>query len=68
MCLYHMHQKTGKIEITLDKDGNPTGYKLNFKKADEFYFIDQPYGDYSSSGNLNDPSQNWSDASESCSC
>ena len=56
---------TGKIEITL-KDERPVDHNLYLKKADEYYFVNQPYGDFTKNGKINDGT--WTEEAEKCTC
>ena len=55
----------GKIEINLE-NGQEVGYNVYLKKADEYWFINQPFSDFSKNGDLNKGT--WDEASETCSC
>ncbi len=56
---------TGKVILDLDNQ-TITGYHVSLKKADEYWFINEPYSDFKENGKLNDGS--WTSEYETCSC
>ncbi len=56
---------TGKVEMTIE-NGNVVGYNLYLKKADEYWFINQQFSDFSKNGKINEGT--WSEEAEVCSC
>ncbi len=55
----------GKVEINIE-NGKEVGYNLSLKKGDEYWFINEPYSDFSKNGNLNVGT--WNEQAETCSC
>ncbi len=55
----------GKIELNL-QDGKTMGYNVFLKKGDEFWFMNEPFSDFSKNGDLNKGS--WNEQAETCSC
>lgn len=55
----------GKIELNL-QDDKKVGYNVYLKKGDEYWFINEPFSDFSKNGDLNQGS--WSEEAENCSC
>ncbi len=55
----------GKVIINTTNN-NEESYSLYLKKADEYWFINEPYSDYSKNGEINKGT--WNEDAEVCSC
>lgn len=55
----------GKIEINLE-NGKEVSYRVFLKKADEYWFMNEPFSDFSKNGDLNKGT--WNEDAETCSC